>query len=62
MKQFLRGGAILWVVFRYGLDAIVLDSFQKPWLRTVSRVLSFGRNLDAPRGERLRSTWSSSVG
>ena len=54
MKQFLRGGAILWVVFRYGLDAMVLDSFQKPWLRSVSRVLSFGRNLDAPRGQRLR--------
>ena len=54
MKRFLRGCTILWVVFRYGLDALVLDSFQKPWLRTFSRILSVGRNLDAPRGQRLR--------
>jgi ubiquinone biosynthesis protein len=54
MKQFLRGAAILWVGFRYGLDGLVLDSFQKPWLRPVSRILAFGRNLDAPRGQRLR--------
>lgn len=54
MKQFVRGASILWVVFRYGLDGLVLDSFQKPWLRLVSRVVSIGRNLDAPRGQRLR--------
>lgn len=54
MKQFVRGASILWVVFRYGLDGLVLDSFQKPWLRLVSRVVSVGRNLDAPRGQRLR--------
>lgn len=54
MKRFLRGVAILWVVFRYGLDGLVLDSFNKPWLRMISRILSVGRNLDAPRGQRLR--------
>lgn len=54
MKQFVRGASILWVVFRYGLDGLVLDSFQKPWLRLVSRIVSVGRNLDAPRGQRLR--------
>ena len=54
MKRFLRGCTILWVVFRYGLDALVLDSFQKSWLRTFSRILSVGRNLDAPRCQRLR--------
>lgn len=54
MKRFLRGVAILWVVFRYGLDGLVLDSFQKPWLRLVSRIVSIGRTLDAPRGQRLR--------
>jgi ubiquinone biosynthesis protein len=54
MKRFLRGCAILWVVFRYGLDGLLLDSFQKPWLRALSRMLSVGRNLDAPRGQRLR--------
>ena len=54
MKRFLRGATIVWVVFRYGLDGLVLDSFQKPWLRLLSRVLSIGRNLEAPRGQRLR--------
>ena len=54
MKRFLRGCTILWVVFRYGLDGLVLDSFQKPCLRWLSRMLSFGRKLDAPRGQRLR--------
>ena len=54
MKRFLRGATIVWVVFRYGLDGLVLDSFQKPWLRLLSRALSLGRNLDAPPGQRLR--------
>ncbi len=54
MKRFLRGCTILWVVFRYGLDGLLLDSFQKPWLRALSRIFSVGRNLDAPRGQRLR--------
>ena len=38
MKRFLRGCTILWVVFRYGLDGLVLDSFQKPGLRWLSRM------------------------
>ena len=54
MKRIVRGAVILWVVFRFGLDGLVLDSFQKPWLRMISRILSVGRNLDAPRGQRLR--------
>ena len=54
MKRFFRGATIVWVVFRYGLDGLVLDSFQKPWLRLLARVLSIGRNLEAPRGQRLR--------
>ena len=54
MKRFLRGVTIVWVVFRYGLDGLVLDSFQKPWLRLLARILSVGRNLEAPRGQRLR--------
>ena len=54
MKRFLRGATIVWVVFRYGLDGLLLDSFEKPWLRALARVLSVGRKLDAPRGQRLR--------
>ncbi|MFZ9550720.1 MAG: ubiquinone biosynthesis regulatory protein kinase UbiB [Hylemonella sp.] len=54
MRRLLRGTFILWVVLRYGLDGLLLDSLQKPWLRLLSRMLSIGRNLDAPRGQRLR--------
>ncbi|MFZ9137980.1 MAG: AarF/UbiB family protein, partial [Hylemonella sp.] len=54
MRRLLRGTFILWVVLRYGLDGMLLDSLQKPWLRLLSRMLSIGRNLDAPRGQRLR--------
>ena len=59
MKRFLRGAAILWVVFRFGLDGLLLDSFNKPWLRMISRIVSVGRNLDAPRGQRLREALES---
>jgi ubiquinone biosynthesis protein len=54
MSRLWRGATILWVVFRYGLDALVLDSFQKPGLRTFARLIRFGRKLEAPRGQRLR--------
>ena len=54
MRRLLRGTFILWVVLRYGLDGLLLDSLQKPLLRLLSRMLSIGRNLDAPRGQRLR--------
>ena len=54
MSRFFRGITIVWVVLRYGLDELVLTSFQKPWLRLLARVISVGRNLDAPRGRRLR--------
>ncbi|MET0207866.1 MAG: AarF/UbiB family protein, partial [Burkholderiaceae bacterium] len=54
MSRFFRGFAIVWVVLRYGLDELVLTSFQKPWLRLVARIISVGRNLQAPRGQRLR--------
>lgn len=54
MRRFYRGIFIVWVALRYGLDELVLTSFQKPWLRVVARIVSVGRNLDAPRGQRLR--------
>jgi len=54
MSRIFRGAYIVWIVFRYGLDELVLTSFQKPWLGVLARVLSVGRNLQAPRGERLR--------
>ncbi len=54
MRRFYRGIFIVLVALRYGLDELVLTSFQKPWLRVVARIVSIGRNLDAPRGQRLR--------
>lgn len=54
MRRLLRGVFIVWIVLRYGLDELVLTSFQKPWLRVIARFVSIGRNLNAPRGQRLR--------
>ena len=54
MRRFYRGIFIVWVALRYGLDELVLTSFQKPWLGVVARIVSVGRNLEAPRGQRLR--------
>ena len=54
MSRLSRGVFILFVVLRYGLDELVLSSFRHPWLRLFTRILTLGRNLRAPRGERLR--------
>ena len=54
MSRFFRGFTIVWVVLRYGLDELVLSSFKHPWLSLLRRVLTVGRKLDAPRGQRLR--------
>ncbi|MEG2880105.1 MAG: AarF/UbiB family protein, partial [Comamonas sp.] len=54
MSRLLRGVTILWVVFRYGLDELVLSGFKHPSLRLLSRVLTFGRRFHTPRGVRLR--------
>jgi ubiquinone biosynthesis protein len=53
MSRLGRGLFIVWIVLRYGLDELVLSSFQKPWLHWIARVVSVGRR-DAPRGQRLR--------
>ncbi|HSV52620.1 MAG TPA: AarF/UbiB family protein, partial [Burkholderiaceae bacterium] len=54
MRRAIRGIVIVWTVLRFGLDELVLTSFQKPWLRVLARMVSVGRNLNAPRGQRLR--------
>jgi len=54
MTRLFRGVFIVWVVLRYGLDELVLTSFQRPWLRVLARIVSVGRNLKAPRGQRIR--------
>lgn len=52
--RILRGLHILWIVLRHGLDELVLSSFSHPWLRLLTRILTLGRRLDQPRGQRLR--------
>lgn len=54
MTRLFRGVFIVWVLFRYGLDELFLTSFQKPWLHAIARTVSFGRKLEAPRGQRIR--------
>jgi ubiquinone biosynthesis protein len=59
MRRLFRGIFIVWIVLRFGLDQLVLTSFQKPWLTAIARVISIGRNLKAPRGQRLREALES---
>jgi len=59
VRRLLRGAFIVWVVLRHGLDELVLSSFDHPWLRRLTRVLTLGRRLDQPRGVRLRQALES---
>ncbi len=54
MSRFVRGFFIIWVVLRFGLDELVLSSFKHRGVRVLCRVLTLGRRLQAPRGQRLR--------
>ncbi len=54
MRRMFRGAIIIWTLLRFGLDELVLNSFKQPWIRTLARMLSVGRDLSAPRGQRLR--------
>src|SRR3954469_7157472 len=51
MTRYLRALYIVWVALRYGLDELVLTSFSQ---HSIARILTFGRDLRAPRGQRLR--------
>jgi ubiquinone biosynthesis protein len=59
MTRLFRGAFIFLVALRYGLDELFLTSFEKPWLHALSRIVSVGRNLKAPRGQRLREALES---
>lgn len=54
MKRLFRSAYILWVVFRFGLDQMVLQGINHPFLHLMSRLIGWGRDLSAPRGQRLR--------
>ena len=54
MRHIARLIFICVTVLRYGLDELALSSFRQRWVRLLVRVMTLGRTLDAPRGERLR--------
>jgi len=54
MRHLARLIFITVTVLRYGLDELALSSFRQRWVRALVRVMTIGRTLDAPRGERLR--------
>ena len=39
MTRLFRGVFSVWVVFRYGLDELFLNSFHNRWLRVLARIL-----------------------
>jgi ubiquinone biosynthesis protein len=59
MSRLFRGFFIVWIVLRYGLDELLLSSLRRPGLRHLIRIVSIGRDLSAPRGERLRMALES---
>ena len=55
MKRMARGLFIAYVVFRFGLHAILLDSMaSRPWTRVLRFFLRGGSTYSASRGARLR--------
>ncbi|HSV84612.1 MAG TPA: ubiquinone biosynthesis regulatory protein kinase UbiB [Ramlibacter sp.] len=47
----VRAFIILWIILRFGLDELALSGLR---LRGLARIITIGRRLDAPRGQRLR--------
>ena len=54
MKHFGRLVFIVVTVLRFGLDEVALSVFPQRSVRLLVRLVTLGRRLDAPRGERLR--------
>ncbi len=54
MNHFGRLVFIVVTVLRFGLDQVALSVFPQRWVRLLVRIVTVGRRLDAPRGERLR--------
>lgn len=59
IRRFFRSLYILRVIFQYGLDELVLSSFENPWLTRLRDVMLFGRKLKEPRGVRLRKAFET---
>ncbi len=55
MRHFARLVFIVFTVLRFGLDELALSGFRQRWVRTLVRMMTIGRRLGAPRGQRLRT-------
>lgn len=54
MRHVARLLVIVFTVLRFGLDELALSGFRQRWVRLLVRLMTLGRNLDAPPGRRLR--------
>ena len=54
MRNLARLIFIVVTILRFGLDEVALSAFPQRWVRALVRLVTLGRKLDAPRGERLR--------
>ena len=54
MRHIARLFFIVFTVYRFGLDELALSNFRQRWVKALVRVITAGRRLDAPRGQRLR--------
>ena len=54
MRNLARLIFIVVTILRFGLDEVALSAFRQRWVRALVRLVTLGRKLDAPRGERLR--------
>ena len=54
MRHLARLVFIAYTCLRFGLDELALSGFRQRWVHVLSRVITLGRNLDQPRGVRLR--------
>ncbi len=59
MTRLFRGTFIVWVLLRHGLDELLLSNLRVPLLKRLARMLSWGRDLTAPRGQRIRQALES---
>ncbi len=54
MRHLARLVFIAWTCLRFGLDELALSGFRQRWVHVLTRVITLGRNLEQPRGVRLR--------
>jgi ubiquinone biosynthesis protein len=54
MRNFARLFAIVWTLWRFGLDDLALSALNRPLAARLLRLLGFWRQMEQPRGERMR--------